>query len=55
MGWGRLENTKIEKIEREDLVDYLLEGRKKEESMENLISELRRKLRKGGNNASSKA
>lgn len=51
MGWGRLKNIKIEKVKRNNLIDYLLEGKKEEENMERLIEELKSKLKKGGANA----
>jgi len=46
LGWGKLENIKIEGVEKPYLVDYLIEGKKKPKDLDTLVNQM--KLKEGG-------
>lgn len=48
LGWGKLENIKIERIESADLLDFLIDGKKKPIELNTFIEPLKTKLKKVG-------
>lgn len=48
LGWGKLEDIKIEGVEKQDLIEYLLEGKKEPKELDTFINQLREKLKKEG-------
>jgi CRISPR-associated protein Csm3 len=51
LGWGRLENIEIEKVDRADLIEYILNEKKQHVTLEDCIKEFQKKLVKGGEDA----
>ena len=51
LGWGRLENIKIEKVDRADLIEYILNEERQPVTLEDCIKEFQKKLVKEGEDA----
>lgn len=51
LGWGRLENIRIEKVDRADLIEYILNEQKQPVNLEECIKEFKKKLVKEGEDA----
>lgn len=48
MGWGKLNNIKLECVEKSDVVDFLVSGKKKPADLNELMNQLKKKLKKDG-------
>jgi CRISPR-associated protein Csm3 len=51
LGWGRLEHIELEKVDRADLIEYILNEKKQHVTLEDCIKEFQKKLVKGGEDA----
>lgn len=49
LGWGRLENIRIEKVNGKDLVEYILNGKRRPVNLEEYVKEFQNKLEEGEN------
>ena len=49
LGWGRLENIRIEKVNGKDLVEYILNGKRRPVNLEEYVEEFQSKLEEGEN------
>jgi len=48
LGRGRLENLRIQTVDREGILDYLIEGKKQEKDLDYYLKALKGKLKRGG-------
>jgi CRISPR-associated RAMP protein, SSO1426 family len=51
LGWGKLENIRIEKVDRTDLIEYILNEKKQPVNLDDCVKEFQEKLVKGGEDA----
>ena len=49
LGWGRLENIRIEKVNGKDLVEYILNGKRRPVNLVEYVKEFQNKLEEGEN------
>ncbi|VVB88732.1 CRISPR type III-associated RAMP protein Csm3 [uncultured archaeon] len=48
MGWGMLKNIELKCVEKSDIIDFLVSGKKKPADLNEFVNQLRKKLKKEG-------